>query len=66
MNHILHFLPGKDVYYSAANTGIMSDMKQPNNMPYLLVFTSQWRVAWRPRYRDYHATPTLVRGYFRN
>jgi hypothetical protein len=45
MNRNSHFLPGKDVYYSAASTGIMSEKKQPNNMPFLLVFTSQWRVA---------------------
>jgi hypothetical protein len=41
MNHNSHFLPGKDVYYGAASSGIMSEKKQPNNMSYLLVFTSQ-------------------------
>jgi len=48
-NHNSQFLPGKDVYYTAASSRIKSEKKQPNNMYYLLVFTSKWLVAWRPR-----------------
>jgi hypothetical protein len=41
MNHNSQLLTGKDVYYIGASTGIMSEEKQPYNMSYFFVFTSQ-------------------------